>query len=44
MLENLTTQQLQNLFMHLIETPTPECIRTANMVMALINDRQLQPA
>jgi hypothetical protein len=44
MLETLTTQELQNLFMHLIETPTPACIATAEMVMALINDRLLQPA
>ena len=43
-MEKLTVQELQTLFMHLIETPTPACIKTAEMVMALINDRLLQPA
>jgi hypothetical protein len=42
-MEKLTVQELQNLFMHLIETPTPACLKTAEMVMALINDRLLQP-
>jgi hypothetical protein len=43
-MQDLTTKQLQDLFMHLIETPTPECIKAAKMVLALINDRLLQPA
>jgi hypothetical protein len=42
-MEKLTVQELQTLFMHLIDTPTPACLETAKMVMALINDRLLQP-
>ena len=42
-MEKLTVQELQTLFMHLIDTPTPACLKTAEMVMALINDRLLQP-